>query len=51
MQKLLLTGSDVFYALNETRTDDLGRTLERAGRAPGNARQADGARRDDRRGL
>ncbi len=26
MQKLLLTGSDVFYALNETRTDDLGRT-------------------------
>jgi len=26
MQKLLLTGSDVFFALNETRTDDLGRT-------------------------
>lgn len=26
MQKLLLTGSDVFYALNETRTDDLGQT-------------------------
>ncbi len=26
MQKLLLTGSDVFYALNEMRTDDLGRT-------------------------
>ena len=24
MQKLLLTGSDVFYALNDTRTDDLG---------------------------
>ena len=24
MQKLLLTGSDVFYALNEMRTDDLG---------------------------
>ncbi len=26
MQKLLLTGSDVFYALNEMRTDDLGET-------------------------
>ncbi len=26
MQKLLLTGSDVFYALNEMRTDDLGAT-------------------------
>ena len=26
MQKLLLTGSDVFFALNEMRTDDLGRT-------------------------
>lgn len=26
MQKLLLTGSDVFYALNETRSDDLGQT-------------------------
>jgi len=26
MQKLLLSGSDVFYALNETRTADLGRT-------------------------
>jgi len=26
MQKLLLTGSDVFYALNDTRTEDLGRT-------------------------
>ncbi|HEO71158.1 MAG TPA: exo-alpha-sialidase, partial [Candidatus Hydrogenedentes bacterium] len=26
MQKLLLSGSDVFYALNEMRTDDLGRT-------------------------
>jgi lysophospholipase L1-like esterase len=26
MQKLLLTGSDVFYALNDTRTDDLGAT-------------------------
>ncbi len=26
MQKLLLTGSDVFYALNEMRTDDLGKT-------------------------
>lgn len=26
LQKLLLTGSDVFYALNEMRTDDLGRT-------------------------
>jgi hypothetical protein len=26
MQKLLLTGSDVFYALNEMRTDDLGGT-------------------------
>jgi hypothetical protein len=26
MQKLLLTGSDVFYALNEMRTDDLGTT-------------------------
>ncbi|MCA9230126.1 MAG: exo-alpha-sialidase [Planctomycetales bacterium] len=25
MQKLLLTGSDVFYALHEMRTDDLGR--------------------------
>lgn len=25
MQKLLLSGSDVFYALNEMRTDDLGR--------------------------
>lgn len=24
MQKLLMTGSDVFYALNEVRTDDLG---------------------------
>ena len=26
MQKLLLTGTDVFYALNEMRTDDLGST-------------------------
>ena len=26
MQKLLLTGSDIFYALNEMRTDDLGKT-------------------------
>jgi hypothetical protein len=26
MQKLLLTGSDVFYALNEMRSDDLGRS-------------------------
>ena len=26
MQKLLLTGSDVFYALNELRTDDMGKT-------------------------
>lgn len=26
MQKLLLTGSDVFYALNEMRTDDFGET-------------------------
>jgi len=26
MQKLLLTGSDVFYALNDTRTNDLGGT-------------------------
>ena len=26
MQKLRLTGSDVFYALNETRTDDGGKT-------------------------
>lgn len=26
MQKLLLTGSDVFYALNDTRSDDLGAT-------------------------
>jgi hypothetical protein len=26
MQKLLLTGSDVFYALNELRTGDLGKT-------------------------
>jgi len=26
MQKLLLSGSDVFYALHEMRTDDLGRT-------------------------
>lgn len=26
MQKLLLTGSDVFYALNEMRSDDLGKT-------------------------
>jgi hypothetical protein len=24
MQKLLLTGSDIFYALNDVRTDDLG---------------------------
>jgi hypothetical protein len=35
MQKLLLTGSDVFYALNEMRTDDMGRTwrgpIEHAG--------------------
>ncbi len=26
MQKLLLTGSDVFFALNDTRSDDLGKT-------------------------
>ncbi|MFV2067266.1 MAG: sialidase family protein [Pirellulales bacterium] len=26
LQKLLLTGSDVFFALNEMRTDDLGKT-------------------------
>jgi lysophospholipase L1-like esterase len=29
MQKLLLTGSDVFYALNDTRSDDLGATWSR----------------------
>ncbi|QDV18671.1 hypothetical protein Pan153_33310 [Gimesia panareensis] len=28
MQKLLLTGSDVFYALNSMRTDDLGKTWQ-----------------------
>lgn len=28
MQKLLLSGSDVFYALNEFRTDDLGETWQ-----------------------
>jgi hypothetical protein len=28
MQKLLLTGSDVFFALNEMRTDDLGKTWQ-----------------------
>lgn len=28
MQKLLLSGSDVFYALNEMRTGDLGRTWQ-----------------------
>lgn len=28
MQKLLLTGSDVFYALNSMRTDNLGQTWE-----------------------
>lgn len=26
MQKLLLSGSDIFYALNEMRTDDLGKS-------------------------
>src|SRR5712675_1019410 len=26
MQKLMLTGSDVFFALNEMRSDDLGKT-------------------------
>ncbi len=26
LQKLLLSGSDIFYALNDTRSDDLGRT-------------------------
>lgn len=26
MQKLLLTGSDIFFALNDVRTDDLGKT-------------------------
>ena len=26
MQKLMLTGSDVFFALNEMRSDDLGQT-------------------------
>lgn len=29
MQKLLLSGSDVFYALNETRSPDLGKTWTR----------------------
>lgn len=28
MQKLLLTGSDVFYALNSMRTDDMGKTWQ-----------------------
>jgi hypothetical protein len=28
MQKLLLTGSDVFYALNDLRTDDLGQSWQ-----------------------
>ncbi|HNZ49485.1 MAG TPA: exo-alpha-sialidase [Candidatus Hydrogenedentes bacterium] len=28
MQKLLLSGSDVFYALNEMRTDDLGKSWQ-----------------------
>jgi len=29
MQKMLLSGSDVFFALNEMRTDDLGRSWSR----------------------
>ena len=33
MQKLLLSGSDVFYALNETRSADLGKNLDQAGAA------------------
>jgi len=38
-QKLLLTGSDVFYALHETRSDDLGQSWSSLTRIPTFARQ------------
>jgi hypothetical protein len=34
MQKLLLKGSDIFFAVNEVRTDDLGKTWSQLGRRP-----------------
>lgn len=45
MQKLLLTGSDVFFALNEMRTDDFGRTWQgpvEHGETLGRREEADG---------
>jgi len=45
MQKLLLKGSDVFYALNEKRTDDLGATWS------GPAEHATLGRRQEANGL
>ncbi len=40
MQKLLLSGSDVFYALNEMRTDDLGQSWDGPRRHNSFARRA-----------
>lgn len=45
MQKLLLTGSDVFYALNEMRTDDFGKSWQgphEHGESLGRREEADG---------
>jgi lysophospholipase L1-like esterase len=46
MQRLLLSGSDIFYALNDTRTDDLGKTWT----AP-KERTAELGRRDEPNGI
>jgi len=42
MQKLLLSGSDVFYGLNEMRTDDLSKTWSGPTPHPSLARRKDG---------
>jgi hypothetical protein len=45
MQKLQLTGSDVFFALNEMRTDDLGKSWSgpiEHGETLGRRREPDG---------
>ena len=46
MQRLLLTGSDVFYALNDMRSDDLGRTWTAA-----REHTAELGRRDEPNGI
>ncbi len=46
MQKLLLSGSDVFYALNETRSTDLGKSWTKPAPHESFARQIMGAKSD-----